>query len=412
MGKTSSTRAFVLSRAYSPMVYAWSFDDSNIESFIAEIIVDGVRVSASSVQSDKNTTNDFTLNISDVCQDNLDFILNPINSSGVISNTDGVKIVRVKIYLVILNTITGLLETNYDPANNNNTSYDYYFDEINAYNWSSSMLNTFPHDWNQWNLNGVTKRFLNDTAYSKDIELNKDEFLGILYHTNITAKNFKVEILTYNSLNAVLNTDYIDINEWNTTNSSPLDRPLNSYIDLSIGTKNLINEGVSLTNVAYYTIQVINDDGKMSEIKRFNIVGSCDTDTRVHWVNKYGKQDSYTFKGNVIESKEYKSNNFQKATKLFSNSAGLSYSSDARGVTSIQNVYNQNFTVYSKSIGRDTRNFLLSLLDNNTAWVEIENNYYPIIIENGTKLVKDENNMPFQFVLNYSFANPSKGLKG
>ena len=229
-----------------------------------------------------------------------------------------------------------------------------------------------------------------------------DEFIGLLWKSSDTGKNYKLEVLTYNSSDAVLNTDLISITEWDTAYGLI---PNNTYIDVAVGTANLIAEGISLTNVAYYTIQVINDDGDKSEVKRFNIVDDCSSDTRVHWVNKFGKQDSYTFKGNIVETKEYNTNTFQKAQ-------GITYSTESRGVTSIQNVYNKNFTAYSKSIGRDTRNFLLGLVDNNNAWVEIDNEYYPIIIDNGTKLVKDEDNMPFQFVLSYSFANPSKGLKG
>jgi len=46
------------------------------------------------------------------------------------------------------------------------------------------------------------------------------------------------------------------------------------------------------------------------------------------------------------------------------------------------------------------------------AFVEINNNYFPIIIEDGTILKTDEKDMPIQFVLNYSFANATKGIRG
>jgi hypothetical protein len=52
------------------------------------------------------------------------------------------------------------------------------------------------------------------------------------------------------------------------------------------------------------------------------------------------------------------------------------------------------------------------MLINKRAWVEIDGSYLPIIIEDGTFFKTDERDMPIQFVLNYSFANPTKGLRG
>ena len=52
------------------------------------------------------------------------------------------------------------------------------------------------------------------------------------------------------------------------------------------------------------------------------------------------------------------------------------------------------------------------MLINKRAFVEIGGNYFPIIIEDGTFFKTDENDMPIQFVLEYSFANPTKGIRG
>ena len=52
------------------------------------------------------------------------------------------------------------------------------------------------------------------------------------------------------------------------------------------------------------------------------------------------------------------------------------------------------------------------MLINKRAWVEIDGDYFPIIIEDGTFFKTDERDMPIQFVLNYSFANSTKGIKG
>ena len=69
---------------------------------------------------------------------------------------------------------------------------------------------------------------------------------------------------------------------------------------------------------------------------------------------------------------------------------GLTYSSDARGVSVMQNTLNNTFTAYSKSIGRDEYHWLSDMLINKRAWVDIDGNYFPIIIEDGTFFKTDE----------------------
>lgn len=395
-----STPSNLAELAYRPLVYKWSSNESNLKYCIVEVLINSVRVSAISVQLDTGSTTNFTLDTSQVAQTNLSFDLNAINSTGVISPVNSIKSIQLKIYEVTESA--GAIVTTYVPDNASNVNYQHQTQNHLVVNWLSSHFDYASFNLTDYRLTDSDKKFLTDSPFKKSIELDTDEFIGIFYHQGIASKNFKLEILTYNSANALLNTDYIAITGWNTAIGIV---PAFPYLTLAVGTKNLINSGVSLTNVAYYTIQVINDDGDMSEKKRFNIVDSCSQDVRIHWANKYGKQDSYTFKGNVQEEIQHKASTFNKAQ-------GLTYSSDARGVTVIQNTTNSNFNAYSKSMGRDEYQWLSNILTNKMAFVEIGNNYFPIIIDDGTILKTDEKDMPIQFVLNYSFANATKGFRG
>lgn len=388
--------------AYRPIVYKWSSSASNLKYCIAEVLVNSVRVSAISVQLDAGSSANFTLDVSGVCQSNLSFDLQAINSSGVITPVNSQKTITLKLYEVTENPSTGVLVTDYDPSDANNSSYQYLSTPALVVNWIVSHFDYATFNQPDYILTSSTKKFLTDSPIRKSIELDTDEFIGILQHAGVAGKNFKLEILTYDSSDALLNTDYINIPEWN---SAYVTLPNNTYKTLAIGTKNLINSGVSLTNVAYYTIQVINDDGDMSETKIYDIVDSCSQDVRIHWVNNYGKQDSYTFKGNVQEELKHKATTYNQPL-------GLTYSSEARGVSVLQNTSNTSFNAYSKSMGRDDYHWLSSILTNKMAFVEINNNYFPIIIEDGTILKTDEKDMPIQFVLNYSFANATKGIRG
>ena len=78
----------------------------------------------------------------------------------------------------------------------------------------------------------------------------------------------------------------------------------------------------------------------------------------------------------------------------------------------MQNKTSKSFSAYSKSIGRDVINFASSMLITKIAWIEIGGKYFSILIEDGSKLIRNNENMPIQFVLNYSLANTEKGHRG
>ena len=398
---TSNTPHLVMGK--DKIIVQFSSNNTDIVSCIVEVLVDSVRVSATNIQPDIGTTDEFTIVLDDVLANHLGFNLNTTLLTGINVDSIGCKAFNVKIYEVTENPSTLLLSTAYDPDNANNTN----FDKEMTYNrvFFNSTIDTISKsdfNVNDYKLNANTKKFLTDTPSAKNIELGQSEYLGVLYCTFTPSLSFKVEYLTYDASDALLNTDYINISEWDTPYSGLI---LNPYLDIPVRTSNLIGAGISLTNVAYYTVRIINTTGDVSELKRFDIVDACTHDVRIHWQNKYGKRDSYTFKGNKQESLDHEASTFMKAK-------GLTYSSDARGVSVMQNTLNNTFTAYSKSIGRDEYHWLSDMLINKRAWVEIDGNYFPIIIEDGTFFKTDERDMPIQFVLNYSLANPTKGLKG
>jgi len=403
-----------MSISYRPMVYKWSSNVSDLQYCIVEVVDNdtGLRVSAKSVQLDLGSSVNFTVNISDIIQDNIKFTPFTLGAAGAISaNKDsGVfEQIGLKVYEVTKNPSTGLIVTSYDPDDNNNSSFTKFIGGagsqsslVNGYNWTESHFNYNSFNITDFKLTGTTKKFLSKSPLIKDIELGVNEFIGVLYHEGIASKNFKLKILTYNSSDSLLNTDFIDITSWN---SSYPYIPFNTFFTLTVGTQNLINLGVSLTNVSYYTIQVINDDGDKSELRRFNIAHVCSGDVRVHWANNYGKQDSYTFKGNKIETLNHKAKTYLKAI-------GNTYSSEKRGSTVMQNISNTSFEIFTDSISNNEYEFLANMLINKNAFIEDSGSYYPIIIEDGSKLIRNELNVPIQFKLVYRFANDTKGIRG
>ena len=394
--------------AYSPVMFQLNSNNADIVHLIIETVVsyDGsvtsIRKSATSIQPNLTTTNEFTFDVSDILSANLSFILKTLGASAVINDTDNLQF-RIKAYEVTENPTTKLLETNYDPADANNTNFNYQSSTFAAFNWSESHFSLNIFNLSDYSMVSDDKLFLTEGTNPKTIELNQNEFLGMAYAISSGGvKNYKIEVLTYNSVNALLNTDLIDVTQWNQFNINSLTDP---YLDAPVGTQNLINAGISLTNVAYYTIRLINDDGDRSELRRYNIIEGCPTDLRVHFVNKFGKQDSITLKGNQIEGYTNKSIRYQKALSS-------TYSSSDYGSAIVRNTKIKNFTAYSKTIGRDTLAFAQSMLTNNMAWIEVGSSYFSIIIDDGSGVKVNEHNMPIQFILNFSLANNERGLRG
>ena len=385
------------------MLFRFSSNTATINSCIVEVLINGVRVSAISVMPDIGTTNEFTVLLNDIVRNHLDFKLYTTVLSTYDTTDTGFKGYNVKIYEVT-ESLSGLLVTNYDPDNSNNSNFDYSkTSNALAFNGTFKAIEQNSFNAFDYQLSGGSKKFLNNTPNIKNIELGRSEYLGALWHLGIDNQNFKLKILTYNSSDALLNTDFINIPDWNTGYAGQ--NFAFYYITLPVGTANLIAASVSLTNVSYYTIRMINDTGDVSELKRFNIVDSCGSDVRVHWCNNLGKQDSYTFKGNKIETLNHKAKNYLKALPI-------TYATSNRGSKVMQNISNSSFEIFTESINKNDYEFLASMLINKNAFIEDSGSYYPIIIEDGSKLIRNELNVPIQFKLVYRFANDTKGLRG
>ena len=404
MAITAITTPSAPTLAYQPIIFKLESDEATIVNLIVEVFISfdggstGDRVAAISVSPDLGTVDLFTFDIQEIVKKHVSFKLKTLGSSTVLNDIDNIQF-KLHVFEVVLTN--GVLVTNYDP-DTPNSGFQYLFNFIPSFNWRESHLSLATFDKTNYQLNGLTKKFLSEAPTTKDIELGANEFLGMAYTLWLgVVNNFLIKILTYDSTGALLNTDNLSVPDWNSTSVSSYTNP---YLDVPVGTANLIAMGVSLTNVSYYTIQLSADSGVRSEVKTFNIVDSCPTDARIHFINKFGKQDSITLKGNQIEGIAYKSATYEKALST-------TYSASDFGRAVIHNELERNFTAYSKSIGRDVLNFANTMLVTRTAWIEINNNYFSILIDEGSKVVRNEEDMPIQFVLNFSLANNEKGHK-
>jgi len=156
----------------------------------------------------------------------------------------------------------------------------------------------------------------------------------------------------------------------------------------------------------YCLVYIQNSDLSVaSEVKKYIFKEPCGVDRQIHWENKFGAQDSYTFRGRVVEGFEHKSENYLKPN-------GNNIVSTTRGSATLKNTVEHVFEVFSKSIKKSEVNWLQEMFYNKRAWTEEDGHLLPIIINNGSVIVTDSENGTFQVSFEYSYANLTHGSRG
>ena len=157
---------------------------------------------------------------------------------------------------------------------------------------------------------------------------------------------------------------------------------------------------------AYCLVYIENSDLSVaSEVKKYTFKDACGEDRHIHWENKYGAQDSYTFKGRVVEGFNHKSKNYLKPN-------GNIIASTSRGSATLSNMVEHQFEVFSKSIKKSDVNWIQEMFYNKRAWTEEDGHLLPIIIENGSVIESDSENGTFQVSFEFSYANITHGSRG
>jgi len=70
------------------------------------------------------------------------------------------------------------------------------------------------------------------------------------------------------------------------------------------------------------------------------------------------------------------------------------------------------YEIWTKAIGRDELQWLSEININNRAFIEIDKEYYSIIIEDSSYSLIDSEEVVYQFKLTFRIANSIKGLRG
>ena len=176
----------------------------------------------------------------------------------------------------------------------------------------------------------------------------------------------------------------------------------NQILDLTV---TFADQLAGLTG-AYCLAYIENSDLSVaSEVKKYIFKGACGVDRHIHWENKFGAQDSYTFRGRVVEGFNHKSKNYLKPN-------GNIIGSTTRGSATLANTVEHQFEVFSKSIKKTEVNWIQEMFYNKRAWTEEDGHLLPIIIENGSVIESDSETGTFQVSFQFSYANITHGSRG
>ncbi len=160
---------------------------------------------------------------------------------------------------------------------------------IYAINASLQYLEFIDWDYTDYQLGSSSKKFLTNSPSNK-VQLGERVWL---YTLNTTTANYSKRIIkTYDSSGSLLDT-------FTATNSITSATDANRFLRTSVGPYHVLQQhgSTALDDVAYYTVEIQTaGNSQISEAKRFDLVESCKyTPVRIHFLNKLGGFDSFTF---------------------------------------------------------------------------------------------------------------------
>ena len=211
------------------------------------------------------------------------------NSRGFIANTDAFTPYYLYTELEVRNS-SGFLETVSGSGETSNTLY--------AVNAVTPLSDYTLRQYYDPSASGYFN-FLTSAPSAQDIGTSEAYFLSYLQRGTDSA-NF----VFYNASGSEVRN--VVVNSGNVTSAEGMRT-------IKCGTSQILGSGSwtirsgtfpsSLNSVAYYTVSVGYWDGlayvRESELRRFDIVASCNWHKRVFWFGKLGGAEQYTFKGRI-----------------------------------------------------------------------------------------------------------------
>ena len=160
--------------------------------------------------------------------------------------------------------------------------------------------------------------------------------------------------------------------------------------DIAIGLANLATAGITPPAGAYdYRISVGQQSGtytRYSEFFVFKIVNKCDGAVRVHFLNRWGGFDSFTFDG-------YNESSIQPRSTQFEKYLSNGFTPQDRGAQAQYRDVVQLKQLNTKAISNEQLEWLAELVGSPVAYIEESGQLIPITIDDKSTLISDINNV-------------------
>lgn len=160
--------------------------------------------------------------------------------------------------------------------------------------------------------------------------------------------------------------------------------------DVAIGLANLAAAGITPPAGAYdYRISVGQQSGtytRYSEFFVFKIVNKCDGAVRVHFLNRWGGFDSFTFDG-------YNESSIQPRSTQFEKYLSNGFTPQDRGAQAQYRDVVQLKQLNTKAISNEQLEWLAELVGSPVAYIEDSGQLIPITIDDKSTVVSDINNV-------------------
>lgn len=208
-----------------------------------------------------------------------------------------------------------------------------------------------------------------------------------------TGESYVLSLYSSNTTPNAIGIIFRDIagNQIGTTQIIDFTATIGGRYDVAVGLANLATAGITppAGTVSYDVtvgVRISIVYVASTETVTFKIVNKCDGDVRVHFLNRWGGFDSFTFTGYNDESIQTKSTQFEK---YLSNG----FTPQDRGAQAQYRDVIQIRQLNSKAISNEQLQWLAELIGSPVAYIEENSQLIPITIDDATKKVSDRNNV-------------------
>lgn len=315
----------------------------------------------------------YQMDIKEIVQDFVDFDLQTIGTSGAVDAEKSYGISGATVFTE-LNEVSGKVETG-ATAQNLDTRYF-----INAARQRTESQNLT--DYTQENQN---KKFFTNAPRTKSIREGESEFIR-LWSSDIN----RIYVRTFDESGTELNNDFFTISN-------------TQLFDIGVGTDQIngtsLGAGYIDENVHSYRIRGAQGTTSKSESFTFVIDRSCiEQSTRVHFLNRLGAIDSYTFEN--IQSKSV-----EVSRTVFEQYISQGFAKSDRGRSVLKADAFERVSAKSKPLSASQQSWLGELVTSPQVWIEVDGEYVPVIVQNSSFVTSDDEQNISELVLDLVYSN-------